>query len=101
MDCQKFFPKLHIVSPLAGEVLYAGGVISGLIIWGIGLLWLWFAIAAFATKRFAFNLGWWALIFPCGAWNLATCLLAAEFDFKFFKVLSTVRPPSQFCRLYY
>ncbi|KAI5307055.1 hypothetical protein KEM56_005233 [Ascosphaera pollenicola] len=90
LDCRKVFPQLNLVSPVAGEVLYAGGLITGLTIWGIGVVWLWFAVAAFATKRFSFNLGWWALIFPFGALNIATCTLAAEFGFRFFRVLATI-----------
>ncbi|KAI5287329.1 hypothetical protein KEM52_001644 [Ascosphaera acerosa] len=90
VDCRRVFPQLDLVSDIAGEVVYAGGLITGLIIWGIALLWLWFALAAFATQRFPFNLGWWALIFPLGAWNVATCTLAAETGFAFFRVLATI-----------
>ena len=63
---RRVFPELDILSPIAGEVFYVAGVLIGLIMWGFGLLWLWFAVASFAKGKFPFNLGWWAFTFPIG-----------------------------------
>ncbi|KAI5304403.1 Plasma membrane sulfite pump involved in sulfite metabolism [Ascosphaera atra] len=89
-DCREIFPQLDVLSEQAGEIIYIGGLMIGLCMWGITLIWLWFAVAAFAVRRFPFNLGWWALVFPFGAWNVATCQIGEEFDFAFFKVLATI-----------
>lgn len=54
-------------------------LLGALLMWGYGLWWL--ATATLATLRqiklgLPFNLGWWAYIFPLGAFTLATLRLA-------------------------
>ena len=53
----------------AGETFYAVGVLVGLILWGLAVIWFVIAIIMIAqTKRFPFNMGWWGFIFPIGAY---------------------------------
>lgn len=63
---RKVFYELDILAPMGGEIFYVVGILLGLIMWGFGLLWLWFAAASFAKGKFPFNLGWWAFVFPTG-----------------------------------
>ena len=54
------FPKTHTIHELAGVILYNAGVLVALILWGVALLWGFFAIATiYHCKRFPFNMGWW------------------------------------------
>lgn len=91
------FPELNILQPIGGEMFYVAGMFTGLIIWGFALLWLWFALASFATRKMKFSLGWWALVFPSAAFVLATAQLGKEFDFLVFRILATVRSFFAFC----
>ena len=51
----------------AGDVLYVCGVFIALVLWGFGLVWLFFAVATIArTPKFPFNMGWWGFTFPLG-----------------------------------
>ena len=59
----------NLVSPLAGEIWYATGVVSALLLWGLavfffclGVLPYWFKL----HKRLDEILGCWALTFPNG-----------------------------------
>lgn len=81
-----------------GEVLYVLGVFLAMVMWGFGLVWLFFAVVSLATTRpFPFNMGWWGFTFPLGV--LATCTgsLAVNLDSAFFKVATMVRLPAFFC----
>jgi tellurite resistance protein TehA-like permease len=54
------FPKTHTIHKLAGVILYNLGIFIGLIFWGFGLLWLFFAVVTIHnTSRIPFNMGWW------------------------------------------
>lgn len=59
---RKIFPvtgTLDNVSTGAGDILYVIEWTVGLIMWGYGLVWLFFALASITRSRFPFNMGWW------------------------------------------
>ncbi len=43
----------------AGEILYVLGWLAATVMWGFGLVWLFFAAASITRSRFPFNMGWW------------------------------------------
>ncbi len=43
----------------AGEILYVLGWLVATVMWGFGLVWLFFAAASITRSRFPFNMGWW------------------------------------------
>ena len=57
---------------LAGDVLYVVGWALGLILWGFGIVWLFFAVASISQCKFPFNMGWWGftLVLPAQAYPL-------------------------------
>jgi tellurite resistance protein TehA-like permease len=60
-------PKTHYLIPGAGEVLYVVGFGVASVMWGFGLVWLFFAIASISRSKFPFNMGTFltsCLIFP-------------------------------------
>jgi tellurite resistance protein TehA-like permease len=78
-------------SQLAGEILYVVGFIAALIMWGFGLVWFVFALAAILRNRpFPFNMGWWGFTFPLGVYAASTIQIGLELPSAFFKVLGTV-----------
>lgn len=74
----------------AGPILYIFGFIVGLIMWGFGFVWLFFAIASISRSTFPFNMGWWGFTFPLGVFTVSTTTIAKELPSLFFKVLGTV-----------
>ena len=81
------------------DAVYAGGIVTGLVLWGLGLVWYTLAmvmtldhgfrnIIYFAPK--SFSIGWTAYTFPIGVWATATTTLATELDSPAFKVLGTI-----------
>jgi tellurite resistance protein TehA-like permease len=85
------FPKTGILIPSAGEIFYVLGFAIALILWGFGLVWLFFAIASISRSKFPFNMGWWAFIFPSGVYATATVTFGSEMPSPFFGILGTVR----------
>ncbi|KAL6360218.1 hypothetical protein LRP88_05921 [Fusarium phalaenopsidis] len=78
-------------APLAAQFFYVAGTLIALLMWGFGLMWLFFALAAlYRRRRFPFNLNWWAFTFPLGVYAVATTTLAQELPSVFFKVLGTI-----------
>jgi len=91
------FPQTGTLQPGTGDVLYDIGFLVGLIFWGFGLVWLFFAIATvFRVRRFSFNLGWWSFVFPLGVYATCTNQLGQDMPSRFFKVLGTVFPLTYF-----
>lgn len=88
------FPKMNTLPAVnghAGEVLYVVGWLTGIIMWGFGLVWFFFAIASISRSKFPFNMGWWGFTFPLGVFATSTTQIAQELPSAFFKVLGTVR----------
>ena len=77
-------------APMAGQIFYTAGILIALVMWGFGLVWLFFAFASISRSRFPFNLGWWGFTFPLGVYAVATTTFSAELPSTFFKVLGTV-----------
>jgi C4-dicarboxylate transporter/malic acid transport protein len=75
---------------IAGNDLYVIGFAVAIIMWGYGLVWLFFAIASITRSKFPFNMGWWAFTFPLGVYCVSTNTLAIELPSTFFKVLGTI-----------
>ncbi|GAA5897798.1 hypothetical protein JCM5296_006077 [Sporobolomyces johnsonii] len=106
----QLFPKLAQHKPeLAGLGLpmLGAGVVSGLMLWGLGIWFAFLAIVSIVTQftrgssematLAAFNMGWWAFTFPLGSLTLLTFSLAEVFDSMFFKVVSTILTLTVFC----
>jgi tellurite resistance protein TehA-like permease len=83
------FPQTHSLIPGAGDTLYTMGFIVSLILWGYGLVWLFFALASISRSRFPFNMGWWCFTFPLGVFTLSTTTMAKELPSTFFRVLGS------------
>ncbi|KAJ5345878.1 C4-dicarboxylate transporter/malic acid transport protein [Penicillium brevicompactum] len=91
-EAMRVFPKTDSLSTevSAGSILYVMGFIIGLIMWGFGLVWLFFALASITRSKFPFNMGWWGFTFPLGVFTVATTTIAKELPSLFFKVLGTI-----------
>lgn len=93
-SAQNIFPQTHTLEGASGPVFYTAGVLVALVLWGFGLVWLFFASATIARCRdFPFNLGWWGFTFPLGVYAMCTCQLGRELPSRFFLVLGTVCVP--------
>lgn len=87
----QIFPKTDTLVQSAGLTLYVLGFIVALIMWGFGLVWLFFALASISRSKFPFNMGWWGFTFPIGVFTVATTTFGKEIPSRFFNVLGTVR----------
>ena len=88
-------PAIFAANGLAGigEIVEGLGLISGVILWGVGLWWI--VMAAMITVRYfrsgiPFNLGWWGFTFPLGVYSLATLRLGSVLHLTFFNVAGCV-----------
>jgi tellurite resistance protein TehA-like permease len=81
---------LNAAAGHAGEILYVIGWLLALIMWGFGLVWLFFALASISRSRFPFNMGWWGFTFPLGVFTVSTTTLGKEIPSRFFSLLGTV-----------
>ena len=52
----KIFPVTDSLTPGAGQILYILGFGLALVMWGFGLVWLFFALASISRSRFPFNM---------------------------------------------
>lgn len=88
---QRIFPRTGTLHSTIGDFLHDFGFVIGLLLWGFGLVWLFFAVASILrTLRFPFNLGWWAFTFPLGVFSTCTNQLGQDIPSLFFRVLGTV-----------
>lgn len=88
----KVFPVAGTLSARttnAGETLYVVGWLIALIMWGFGLVWLFFALASISRNKFPFNIGWWGFTFPLGVFAVSTTQIGKEMPSPFFDVLGT------------
>ncbi|KAE9377020.1 C4-dicarboxylate transporter/malic acid transport protein-like protein [Stipitochalara longipes BDJ] len=74
----------------SAEILYVLGWLVATIMWGFGLVWLFFAAASITRSKFPFNMGWWGFTFPLGVFTTSTTQMAKELPSTFFKVLGTI-----------
>ncbi|KAF7532695.1 hypothetical protein G7054_g7726 [Neopestalotiopsis clavispora] len=91
-DAMALFNRCNYVpaAPMAGQIFYVAGILIAFIMWGFGLVWLFFALSSISRMRFPFNLGWWGFTFPLGVYAVATTTLAKELPSFFFKVMGTI-----------
>jgi len=90
IQASNIFPRTKTLHPMAGEVLYILGVMTAMILWGFGLVWLFFAVASISQRRFPFNMGWWGFTFPIGVFTMSTITMGQELPLAFFSVVGTV-----------
>jgi len=88
-------PAIFAANGLAriGEIAEGLGLISGIILRGVGLWWI--VMAVLITVRYfragiPFNLGWWGFTFPLGVYSLATLRLGSMLHLSFFDVAGCV-----------
>jgi tellurite resistance protein TehA-like permease len=86
----KVFAETKTLHPMAGEIMYVLGWMVAIVLWGFGLVWLFFAVASITKSKFPFNMGWWGFTFPIGVFTMATISIGQELGSEFFKVLGTV-----------
>ena len=85
------FAQTHILSDVAGEVVYILGFFVALIMWGFGLVWLVFALATiYKCRPFPFNMGWWGFTFPLGVYAVSTITFGVEMPSQFFKIFGII-----------
>ncbi|WP_455924415.1 TDT family transporter [Pseudomonas putida] len=75
------------VLPGVGTMIDGLGVVSAVILWGMGLWWMLLAVlitVRYLRSGMPFNLGWWAFIFPLGVYTLATLRLGNVLHLAFF-----------------
>jgi tellurite resistance protein TehA-like permease len=91
----QLFPKTGSLLGLSsGETLYNVGFLMAIIMWGYGIVWLFFAVASISRSKFPFNMGWWGFTFPIGVFAVSTDTFAGELPSTFFGVLGMVYWPS-------
>lgn len=90
VQAMKVFPETSTLHPMAGDILYVLGWIVAMILWGFGLVWLFFAIASISRSKFPFNMGWWGFTFPTGVFAMSTITIGQELPSAFFRILGTV-----------
>lgn len=78
--------------------LYAIGISLGLLLWALGIWFLFLALSSLLMHRLrgqiSWSLGFWGFTFPLGSLNLLTYSLATSFDSMFFKVVGTIMTAS-------
>ena len=85
------FEEIEALDHFVGRVFYDVGLFVALMMWSFGLVWIFFAFAAFTrSERGAFNLGLWALTFPLGVFANCTVQLGDELSSHFFWVVGMV-----------
>ncbi|KAL2066266.1 hypothetical protein VTL71DRAFT_2337 [Oculimacula yallundae] len=93
MVAMKIFPQTGTLSEAttkSGDILYVMGYLMALVMWGFGLVWLFFALASISRSKFPFNMGWWGFTFPLGVFTTSTVQMGMELPSAFFRVLGTI-----------
>lgn len=103
------------LSQSAATTIYSLGIVVALVMWGYGLVWLFFALVSITRNKFVFNLGtypwfsnpnyrnqmnisncficdtgWWGFTFPLGVYAVSTMTLGVELSSSFFKILGLI-----------
>ena len=89
--CLNILPKMQIIDPLAGVVFYSLGVLCAIMLWGFASLWLGLAVFTVCyTRRFEFNLGWWAFTFPVALFASVSIKIGEIIASRFFRVFGAI-----------
>ena len=76
-----------------GQTLYGAGIISSLLLWGLGMWWALIAILTIARERsqgkLPFNMGWWSMTFPVASIAICTARIAIALDSLTLKIIYT------------
>ncbi|CAD6967141.1 unnamed protein product, partial [Tilletia controversa] len=88
----------NVISPASAlsmaDAVYALSQVGALILWGLGIVWLSFAVMSvldvLSVSDIALNLGLWASTFPVGTMAASAGLLGAELNSTPLKIVSTV-----------
>lgn len=89
--CLEVFPKTDIIHPLAGPIFYSLGILWACMLWGFAFVWLGLAvITVYYTKRFEFNLGWWALTFPVALFASVSIKMGETIPSRFFRIVGAI-----------
>lgn len=87
----EIFPKTHTIHPLAGVVFYSLGILWAFVLWGFACVWFGLAvITIYYTKRFEFNLGWWAFTFPVALFASISIKIGETIPSRFFRVVGAI-----------
>ncbi len=76
---------------MASEIIFAGSVLVGLMLWGLPIWWPVHGIYSVAARsiqgHLKFNMGFWGFIFPLGVFTAATIALSKALPSSFFGYL--------------
>lgn len=79
---------------IMAAAIYGVTIPIALILWGLGLAWLFIAVSSlfdlWLVSNLNFNLGWWGFTFPLGVFCTATTQLGQELNSTAFKILGTI-----------
>ena len=78
----------------AADIVFVISTIVALMLWGMGLWWLFHGMYSVIARRLhgrlRFNMGFWGFIFPLGVFNSATYALTEAIPSVFFSYLAMV-----------
>ncbi|SJX66621.1 related to SSU1-plasma membrane sulfite pump [Sporisorium reilianum f. sp. reilianum] len=76
-----------------GQALYGAGLISAMLLFGLGIWWLAIGVCTIVRElkrgKLGFNMGWWGLTFPFASLAICTARLAIELDSLTLKIVYT------------
>ncbi|CDS01269.1 hypothetical protein [Sporisorium scitamineum] len=76
-----------------GQALYGAGLISAMLLFGLGIWWLAIGVLTIIRElkrgKLGFNMGWWGLTFPFASLAICTARLAIELDSLALKIVYT------------
>lgn len=76
-----------------GQALYGAGLISAMLLFGLGIWWLCIGVFTIIRElkrgKLGFNMGWWGLTFPFASLAICTARLAIELNSLTLKIVYT------------
>ncbi|KAI1353952.1 voltage-dependent anion channel-domain-containing protein [Xylaria sp. FL0043] len=74
----------------AGGVFYSVGFLTAIMLWGFGLMWLFFAVLSVTRQKVPFSQGWWALTFPLGVFAMSSLTMGINLPSTVFRTVGTL-----------